>query len=114
MDPYDAIYFETYPGKKGLLRYLEVILQNVKVYHDYCVYGHLDYAVRYCPDKNYQFIYQDYADLIEEILKTIIEDGKGIEVNTGGYKVWSWISESPSGYSQTLFGTGGRDSDDRL
>ena len=72
--------------KKGLLRYLEVILQNVKVYHDYCVYGHLDYAVRYCPDKNYQFIYQDYADLIEEILKTIIEDGKGIEVNTGGYK----------------------------
>lgn len=74
------------PGKKGLLRYLEVILQNVKVYHDYCVYGHLDYAVRYCPDKNYQFIYQDYADLIEEILKTIIEDGKGIEVNTGGYK----------------------------
>ena len=42
--------------------------------------------MRYCPDKNYQFIYQDYADLIEEILKTIIEDGKGIEVNTGGYK----------------------------
>lgn len=86
MDPYEPIYFETYPGKKGLLRYLEVILQNVKVYHDYCVYGHLDYAVRYCPDKNYQFVYQDYADLIEEILKTIIEDGKGIEVNTGGYK----------------------------
>ena len=86
MDPYEPIYFETYPGKKGLLRYLEVILQNVKVYHDYCVYGHLDYAVRYCPDKNYQFVYQDYADLIEEILKTIIENGKGIEVNTGGYK----------------------------
>lgn len=86
MDPYESIYFETYPGKKGLERYLDVILQNVKEYHDYCVYGHLDYAVRYCPDKSYRFKYEDYADLIEEILKTIIDDGKGIEVNTGGYK----------------------------
>lgn len=86
MDPYEPIFFETYPGKHGLLRYLEVILENVKTYHDYCVYGHLDYAVRYCRDKNYRFVYKDYADIIEEILKTVIEDGKGIEVNTGGYK----------------------------
>lgn len=86
MDPYESIFFETYPGKQGLTRYLEVILENIQTYHDYCVYGHLDYAVRYCPDKNYHFVYKDYADLIEEILRTVIEDGKGIEVNTGGYK----------------------------
>lgn len=86
MDPYDSIYFETYPSKSGLTKYLEDILTNVSAFHDYCVYGHLDYAARYIKDKNFQFHYQDYGDLIDEILKKIISDGKGIEVNTAGLK----------------------------
>lgn len=86
MDPYDAIYFETFPSKSGLEHYFEDILTNVRFFHDYCVYGHLDYAARYIKDPKFNFQYADYSDLLDEILKTIIEDGKGIEVNTAGLK----------------------------
>lgn len=86
MDPYEPCYFETYPLKQGLQKYFEHILTNVSSFYDYCVYGHLDYAARYIKDKNFQFSYKDYGDLLDEILQTIIENGKGIEVNTAGLK----------------------------
>ncbi len=86
LDPYDSIYFETYPSKKGLKRYFEDILNNVSSYKDYSVYGHLDYAARYINDEHFQFHYKDFGDLLDTILKQIIYDGNGIEVNTGGWK----------------------------
>ena len=86
MDPYESIYFETYPSSHGLERYLEDILKNVTSFKDYCVYGHLDYAARYMNDDSFVFHYSNFADLIDEILKQIIYDGKGIEVNTAGLK----------------------------
>ena len=54
------------------------------------VYGHLDYIVRYVPGNHTRGqigIMLPY-DLIREILKTLIEKGKGIEINTAG----SWKS----------------------
>lgn len=86
MDPYDAIYFETYPAGKGLAHYFEDILKNVSSFDDYCVYGHIDYAARYIKDPSFEFHYSDYSDLLDTILKTIIDHGKGIEVNTAGLK----------------------------
>ena len=86
MDPYDAIYFETYPARLGLAHYFEDILKNISSFNDYCVYGHLDYAARYIKDSSFEFHYRDYSDLLDAILKMIIENGKGIEVNTAGLK----------------------------
>ncbi|MBO4864687.1 MAG: histidinol-phosphatase HisJ family protein [Eubacterium sp.] len=68
--------------------YFEDILYNVQHFHDYNVYGHLDYVFRYGPRKINSEIfvneyYDDIKDIVHEILKTIIEDGKGIEINTG-------------------------------
>ena len=65
MDPYDAIYFETYPARLGLAHYFEDILKNIS---------------------SFEFHYRDYSDLLDAILKMIIENGKGIEVNTAGLK----------------------------
>ena len=86
MDPYEPVYFETYPSKKGLEHYFEDILHNVRNYKNYCVYGHLDYAARYIKDQDFHFRFADYYDVLDAILKQIISDGKGIEVNTGGWK----------------------------
>ena len=86
MDPYDAIYFETYPARLGLAHYFEDILKNISSFNHYCVYGHLDYAARYIKDPSFEFHYRDYSDLLDAILRMIIENGKGIEVNTAGLK----------------------------
>ena len=84
MDPYDPPYFEKYGDKNGILRYFESILANIAAFDDFDVYGHLDYAVRYCSARSYDP--SEYMDIISEILKKLIAMGKGIELNTAGLK----------------------------
>ena len=50
------------------------------------MYGHLDYVVRYGPNKNKYYSYEKYADIIDEIIRQLVQHGKGIEINTAGFK----------------------------
>lgn len=84
IDPYDAVYFEGRTEIEAYRAYFESILENATITKEYDVYGHLDYVVRYGPTKNQNFRYADYEDIFEAILKQIISDGKGIEINTAG------------------------------
>lgn len=84
-DPYYASFYEGRSEKEAYLEYFESILENIKAFHDFDVYGHIDYVVRYGPDKNMHYSYQAYADIIDEILKQLVSLGKGIEVNTAGF-----------------------------
>lgn len=83
-DPYYPEYFERFGTKNGILRYFESILANIKAFDDFDVYGHLDYAVRYCAEKCYSPL--DYRELLDEILRLLVEKGKGIEINTSGLR----------------------------
>lgn len=85
-DPYYPAFWEGRTLKDGLNIYFEDIRQNVHNFSDYDVYGHLDYIVRYAPTQNKDFRFADYSDILEDILKTIIEKGKGIEVNSAGFR----------------------------
>ena len=85
-DPYYASFWEDCAPKDGIRRFLEITLENMKAFDDFDVYGHLDYIVRYAPLEPKRFFYGDYGDLMDEILRFLISHGKGIEVNTGGYK----------------------------
>lgn len=64
--------------------YYEEILYLVQHFHDYSVLGHLDLISRYDAQGKYPF--EKVKPIIAEILKTSIEDGKGIEVNTSCYR----------------------------
>ena len=68
-------------------RYYDEILEQVKNYHDYSVLGHLDLIARY--DKAGVYPFAKTRDKIAEILKIVIADGKGIELNTSSvrYKI---------------------------
>lgn len=61
-------------------RYYEEMLNLVKCYHNYSVLGHMDLIVRYDEAGIYPF--GKVKAYVEEILKTVIADGKGIEINT--------------------------------
>ena len=83
-DPYYPGY---YSGKSNIEAYREYFaseVENVKRTDGFDVYGHLDYAVRYCPDQNFLYCFDDYRDIFEELLRLLIEKGKGIEINTSG------------------------------
>lgn len=85
-DPYYAAFYEGRSEKEAYREYFESILENVKSFSNYDVYGHLDYVVRYGPNKNNDYSYGRHADIIDEILRQLIAHEKGIEVNTGGYR----------------------------
>ena len=85
-DPYYPAYYEGKTENEAYLEYFESILENVNAFTDFDVYGHIDYVVRYGPNKNAAYSYQKYADIIDCILKRLIELGKGIEINTAGFK----------------------------
>lgn len=89
VDGMDLYYKDFYEGKDertAYLRYFESILENLDGFSEFDVYGHIDYVVRYGPDTNKYFTYDAYADVLDAILKKLIGMGKGIEINTGGFK----------------------------
>lgn len=65
-------------------RYYEEMLSVIRQYKDYSVLGHLDLIVRY--DKEGIYPFEKLRPLIEEILKTVIADGRGIELNTSFHR----------------------------
>lgn len=85
-DPYYPPFWENHSEKEGYLEYFESILENIAAFDGFDVYGHIDYVVRYGPHKNQFYTYEQYADVIDEILRQLIAHGKGIEINTGGFK----------------------------
>ncbi len=85
-DPYYASYYEGKTEYEAYLEYFTSILENIQAFHNFDVYGHIDYVIRYGPNKNKDYSYQKYADILDAILKKLIHLGKGIEVNTAGFK----------------------------
>lgn len=85
-DPYYPSYYEGRTEEEAYLEYFQSILNNLDAFSDIDVYGHIDYVVRYGPNKNKYYTYERYGDILDEILKKLIEKGIGIECNTGGLK----------------------------
>lgn len=85
-DPYYPSFFEARAESDAFREYFESILENIKSFAYYDVYGHLDYVLRYAPNKNHNFSYSDYTDILDAILKHLIENEKGIEINACGYR----------------------------
>lgn len=64
-------------------RYYEEIWNVINKYKNYSVLGHLDLLKRY--DLQGEYPFEKIQPMVERILKKVIEDGKGIEVNTSSF-----------------------------
>ncbi len=65
-------------------RYYEEMLHLVKNYHNYSVLGHMDLICRY--DKAGIYPFEKLKPILTEILKILIAEGKGIEINTSYHR----------------------------
>lgn len=83
-DPYYPGFFDGYGKEAAIREYFESILENLRKFLNFDVYGHLDYVVRYAPGQDEGYTYEAYRDILDEILMLLLEKGKGIELNTGG------------------------------
>lgn len=97
-DPYYPEFWDDFGEEKGILSYYETTLEHIKSGFDFDVYGHIDYILRYCPtirrslknripfDRFFTQVISEHAELLREILSLLIRSGKGIEINTAGFK----------------------------
>ncbi len=93
-DPWYPNYFDDKTLKEAQQLYLEELLSGIKAYTDYDVVAHIGYVDKYLEKcKKYEnseikmFNYEDFSDIIDEILLTVINEHKGIEVNTSNYVI---------------------------
>lgn len=86
IDPYYPEFYINRNENDCYREYFESILENIQAFDDFDVYGHIDYVVRYGPTRNENYHWTTYQEIIDAILKLLISKGKGIELNTGGFK----------------------------
>lgn len=85
-DPAAEKLFTDRTDKEAYRLMMEITLENVRTSDCFQTLGHLDYVVRYGKSREKEYSYTDYADIIDEILKLLIEKEKGLEVNSAGLK----------------------------
>ncbi|MBQ9459871.1 MAG: histidinol-phosphatase HisJ family protein [Oscillospiraceae bacterium] len=66
------------------MNYYEELLRVARDFDHYCVLAHLDVMRRYDPAGEYPF--EKTRDIVAEILRTAIQKGKGIELNTASWR----------------------------
>lgn len=70
----------------ALIGYYNYLYECIKSFNNYDIVGHIDYIDRYFDDFSVIPNFEEYKPYVEQILKWIIQNGKGIEINTGGIK----------------------------
>ena len=79
-------FYKGYTKEEVYNKYFQSILNTINEFNNFDCYGHLDYIIRYSNYVGREVIYRDYMDIIDSVLKNIIYLGKGIEINTSGYR----------------------------
>lgn len=81
-DLHSGDFFNGKTVEEAYQAYYEELLHCIKHYKRYSVLGHIDLIKRY----SYRAAQHDFHDIIGEIFKQVIADGKGIELNTSGIR----------------------------
>ncbi len=85
-DPYEKEFWEGRSVDAVCEAYFGTIADNIRAYSNFDTYAHIDYVIRYAPEKNKDYTYKKYAGILDEALKAIIDQNLALEINTAGYK----------------------------
>lgn len=85
-DPYYPQFFDGYTRSQGFTRYLEELVHLVRTMDDFSVVGHIDYPSKGCPYADKMLRYHDAPDAIDSLFSYVIDQGKGIEINTSIFR----------------------------
>lgn len=86
IDPFYGGYYEGKTWKEAYGHYLETIWKEMIWLEDFDIMGHFDYVVRYAPYPEACLRYRDFSDLLDEMLRYLIHNGKALEINTKSYQ----------------------------
>lgn len=69
--------------KEVLPNFYRCMYDCLKAYKDYDIVGHFNVIDRYVP---FELDYKDSMDICEAVIKMMVEDGKGMEINTSSFR----------------------------
>ena len=81
-DWYERAAFAGKSKKEAYREYLSLVRNSLDAEYPYDIVGHLGYAARFAPYENRKMEYSDFAEELDDILKTIVEKRKILEVNS--------------------------------
>lgn len=82
IDTYEPRYFEGKTVKQAVDEYYEAMLRNLRQFTNFDVLGHMDYIARTIPGGESNYNAMDYKNYIDEVINILLENEKGIEINT--------------------------------
>lgn len=84
VDPFNPEYFEGKTQTQAYGEYLEEMYRTLSVYNGYSVVGHIGYVSKYYKgsERPIRLTMAHHGDIIDEILRLVIQKGKGIEINS--------------------------------
>ncbi len=84
-DPYYKEFWENGDVNDAFEKHLLQSLKCVRSHQNFDVFGHINYVCKspYNPSGK-PLRYKDFTDICDEIMRTLAENGKGMEINTSG------------------------------
>lgn len=82
IDCYRPEFFDNLTKSEGYNKYLLAVLDSVKANYSFDVISHLGYVTRRAPFADKTLNYSEHKEIIDEILKAIINKGLSLELNT--------------------------------
>lgn len=89
IDPFYGGYYEDKEWKEAYRHYLETIFKEMTWLKDFDIMGHFDYVVRYAPYPQCCLRYRDFSDILDEMFRYLIYEGKALEINTKSYQTYN-------------------------
>lgn len=89
IDPFYGGYYEDKDWKEAYGHYLETIWKEMTWLKDFDIMGHFDYVVRYAPYSRTSLLYRDFSDILDEMFRYLIQEGKALEINTKSYQEYN-------------------------
>ena len=85
VDPYFSEFWVGKEPHAAMISYLDKTLECLKLHNNFDVLAHLNYVSRSANNPTGKPIYyKDCREVADEIMKHLVKEGKGLEVNTSG------------------------------
>ncbi len=84
-DPWRGEFYDGKTYKEAYGQYLEALYKAMHTLKNFDSLGHYDYIARYPDYPETAVLYKDFPDILDEIFKYLIHEGKAIEINTKTY-----------------------------
>lgn len=81
VDLFKEDFYKIRGKEEAFTEYLQEVYTCISHFDNFDCLGHLDVIRRYCTYNDKSLMRQDYADILDKILSTLIQKSKGIEAN---------------------------------